>query len=165
VIRFPDARPAFELAPAGSHLATLYAIVELGTQEIDYGEEVKTQPQIYLGFELPDELMADGRPFTVSKTYHFNSHPRAAFRQAVEGLLGRELRETEVGGFDIVSLLGSTAVANIQHKTARTGPSYAGLISLSPVPKGVERRREPFNEPLMFSSSPFDRAAYDALPS
>ena len=59
----------FELPPAGTHLATCYRVVDLGTQNSNYMGQVKRQHKILLSWELPDELMADGRPFTIGQRY------------------------------------------------------------------------------------------------
>ena len=75
---------AFELPPAGSHLGTLYGVVELGTQRTEFEGRIDHKPQLRLQFELPDERMSTGRPFAIGRTYTLSSHERSALRQNVE---------------------------------------------------------------------------------
>jgi hypothetical protein len=167
MICFPDtARSSHELAPAGSHLATLYGVVQFGTQLIEFNDETKSQRQIHLGFELVDERMADLRPFAISQTYNFSAHVNSTFREHLEGMLGHTLGEDEIGTLDLAAFFGSVAIVGVQHRTARSsGRVYAALMSLAPPPKRVARRQEPLNAPLVFSFAPFSRDVFGTLPA
>jgi hypothetical protein len=155
---------AAELAPSGTHLGTLFRITEHGTQSSTFGDDVTRRQELRLTFELPDELMADSRPFVVGRTYNFSAHANAGLRLAIEGMAGRQLSEAEIAELDLASLIGSVAVLAIRHQTSGAGRQYAALISLSPPPKGVEKRRATINPPLLFSFAAFDAAAFNALP-
>jgi hypothetical protein len=162
-IGFPAAQ-ASELAPTGTHLGVLYGIVEHGTQSSTFGDDVTRRQELRLTFELPDELMGDGRPYVIGRTFNFSSHPNSNLLQAIEGMLGRQLSGAEIAELDLASLIGNVAVLAIRHQTSGTGRQYAALLSLSPPPKGVEKRRATVNPPLLFSFAAFDAAAFNALP-
>jgi hypothetical protein len=164
-IGFPVAR-AYELAPAGTHLGVLYSVIEHGTQTTTWGEDAVRRTEIRLVFEIPDEMMADGRPFTTARIYTLSAHPRAGLRLAIEGMLGRALQESELRDFDIAALIGTVAVLSIRHQTSGTGRQYAAITSLSPAPKGVDRRRPTINPPLVLSLRPgaFDAVVFNSLP-
>lgn len=59
----------FEQAPAGSHIARCVKLTDLGTQEGEYEGVKNTRNQVLCTWELPIELMDDGKPFLVSKFY------------------------------------------------------------------------------------------------
>ena len=63
-IVMPEERQ-FELPPAGTHLATCLRVVDVGTQNGQYG----LRRQIIIGWELPDELTERGDPFTLARRY------------------------------------------------------------------------------------------------
>jgi hypothetical protein len=56
-LNIPKQKPR-ELPPAGSHDATCYAVVDLGTQNGPYG----ANRQIYIAWELPEEQTSRGHP-------------------------------------------------------------------------------------------------------
>jgi len=68
---------SYELAPAGSHTAVCFRVADLGTQTGIYGPK----QQILISWELPDEQMADGRPFTISRRYTFSSSHQSTLRE------------------------------------------------------------------------------------
>ena len=114
-ITLPEEK-SYELSPPGSHTAICFRVVDLGTQFGMYGPK----RQILISWELPDEQMADGRPFTVSRRYTFSSNRKSALRADIEGWLGRVLTATDFGRFDLSQLLGSTCLVGIKHETRET---------------------------------------------
>src|SRR6516162_7574930 len=116
---------AFELPPAGSHLGTLYGVVELGTQRTEFEGRIDHKPQLRLQFELPDERMSTGRPFAIGKTYTLSSHERSALRQDIEAWLGRTMAPEEFGNLDLAERIGMVAVVGIKHEPGRSDRTYA----------------------------------------
>ena len=56
----------YEQVPVGTHNAVCYQFVDAGTSMEEYqGEEIKRH-SVYIFWELPDLLMADGRPMSIS---------------------------------------------------------------------------------------------------
>jgi N6-adenosine-specific RNA methylase IME4 len=154
---------AREIVPAGTCLGVCYCIATLGTQEVDFGDEVKRQRQIYFGFELPDELLGDGRPFSVGETYQLSWHASANLRRDIESWRGQPLSEAALRDFDLASLINHVVVLKIQHRTSRSGRDYARIATLAQPPKGVAPQR-PINPSIVFSFAAYDVTAFYALP-
>lgn len=156
----------FAPPPAGTHVAVCYRLVDLGTQKIEFQGETKMQRKIMLSWELPDELMEDGRPFTVSKRYTLSSHEKATLRAHLEAWRGRAFTEAELdpanpAGFNIKNILGKGCLLSVVHNT-KDGKTYANVGSLSKLLKN-QTPPAPKNEILYFSLDEFDPVAFDKL--
>jgi hypothetical protein len=69
-------------APAGSHTATLVALVDCGLQ---YSERFDSESErLWIQFELPHERMEDGRPFTIGSFMANSLNEKAGFRKVAE---------------------------------------------------------------------------------
>jgi hypothetical protein len=160
-IVLPDEQ-TYELAPPGSHTATCFRVVDVGTQPGTYGAKW----QILVSWELPEEPMQDGRPFTISRRYTLSSNRKAALRTAVEGWLGRTLTAADFGKFDLSQLLGTTCLIGIKHETRETGRTFANVVSVMKRPKAVPERLPCSNEAVAFSLAdrPFRAHEFEQLP-
>src|SRR5215469_5879253 len=105
-IFMPPTTGSFSPCPEGSFIAICYRIVDLGTQEVVFQGHAKYTRQLLLSWELPEELMSDGRPFTISKKYTYSSHPKASLRKDLESWRGKRFSDDEIEGFDIGNLIG-----------------------------------------------------------
>lgn len=152
----------FELAPEGTHLATCYRVIDLGTQETNFQGQSKHKRQVMLSWELPDELMSDGRPFTVHKTYTLSSDEKSTLRKHLESWRGKKFDSAELGSFNIAKLIGIAALINITHTHADNGKTYVNVESLSRLMKGQEGKPL-INEPLHIDLSKFDHTAFAKL--
>jgi hypothetical protein len=151
----------FELCPAGTHVGTCFRVVDLGTQNGSYGQ----QRQILISWELQDERMADGRPFTVGRRYNFSADRKSTLRTDVEGWLGRVLTAADFGQLNLGDLLGCTCTLGIKHN--RVGErTYANIVSVMQAPKGTPPRLSVINGAVSFSldDRPFAYSDFDALP-
>jgi len=128
----------FELAPAGTHLAVCYRVIDLGTQETSYNGQPKKQHKILLSWELPDEKMADGRPFTISQRYSWSMHEKAALRRDLESWRGKPFTDADFGehGFDIRKIIGVGCLLNIIHQ-GKNGATYANIAAIMKPTKGT----------------------------
>ena len=153
---------AYELAPAGSHTAICFRVVDLGTQPGIYGPKW----QILCSWELFDEPMVDGRPFTISRRYTLSSNRKAALRADTEGVLGRALTAADFGRFDLATLLGMTATVGVKHETRDDGRTFANITSIMKRPKAVAERLPCSNEAIAFSLAdrPFREHEFEQLP-
>jgi hypothetical protein len=114
-----------ELPPPGAHMAICAYVVDLGTQETNFG----SKRQVYIGWELPDERMSDGKPFMVGRRYTFSSNAKAALRADIESWLGRPLSAADFGQLDLSTLLGMTCTLGIQHQISNDR-TYANIASV-----------------------------------
>jgi hypothetical protein len=147
-----------ELPPEGNHYVVCYSIVDLGTQWNN--NKGKEQSEIRISWEFMNELMSDGRPFVIGKTYNFSSHPSSALVLDLESWRGQGFDCS----FDLEELLGMVAAMHIKHGVGPNG-NYAGFTSVIKPPNGVPERRSPRNPSVLFTLSAYDDAVYRSLPN
>jgi hypothetical protein len=153
----------YELVPPGSHTAVCFRVVDCGTQPRGmYGPKW----QVLISWETPDELMANGQPFTISRRYTLSSNRKSALRGDIEGWLGRVLTNADFGKFDLSELLGTTCIIGIKHETREDGRIFANVTSVMKRPKAVPERMPCINPAVAFSLAdrPFREHEYDQLP-
>lgn len=103
----------FAPAPAGSHLARCYRIIDLGSQTTEWKGKPKTSRKVMFTWELHGEdgegkplLTDDGKPLMVSKRYTFSLSEKATLRAHLVGWRGRDFTLDELAGFDLEKVLG-----------------------------------------------------------
>lgn len=134
----PTEGGSFELAPAGTFTAICYRFLDRGTQISEFNGEKKTRREVMISWELCDELMTDGRPFTASKTYTWSMHEKATLRKDLEAWRGLGFTEADFdGGFNTKKLLGVPCTISITH-TTRGDKTYANVSSIGKAMKGVQ---------------------------
>jgi hypothetical protein len=155
---------SFEPPPAGSHMATCYSVIDLGTQEVEWEGQKKYQHKVRIGWELPHELMDDGRPYVVSQTYTFSMSDKAKLRHHLESWRGRPFAPTDFGpgGFDIRKLIGVGCMLNVLHEAKANGRTYANVASIMGLPKGT-KAAPLVNPPVYFSLEEFDAATFESF--
>lgn len=121
--------------PAGTHVARCYGIIDLGTQ---YSERFGNwSRKVQFQFELPNELMDDGRPLAISKKYTLSLNEKANLRKDLESWLGRTITEQEEKeGFALGSMLGAPCLLSVIHAESG-GKTYANIAGVMSVPKGT----------------------------
>lgn len=151
----------FELTPAGTHIATCYRVVDLGTQLIVFKNETKKQHKIMLSWELTDEKMTDGRPFSIHKHYTLSSNEKASLRKDLQAWRGLPFSDEDFGRFDIGVLIGKACLIGIVHES-KDGSTYANISSIMKLPKGTVAPSL-VNPPVYFSLNDFKQEVYDVL--
>jgi len=123
------------VVPSGTYVARCYSIVDLGTQ---YSEKFGVwSHKVLLQFELPTELMDDGRPLAISSKYTLSLNEKANLRHILESWLGRTITEKEEKeGFALGSMLGAPCLLAIIHADSN-GKTYANIAGVMSVPKGT----------------------------
>lgn len=155
----------YELVPAGTHNAICYAIVDQGTQlspfKNDKGQDVWNR-QIRIGFELPEELMEDGKPFTISEWVTLTLHDRSKLKGYVDAWRGKPLTDAERKVFDPKTLIGQPCSLSVKH--TENGRAKVSGIS-APMKAFANAKPKPTNESLFVSlfDGEFDQAAFDRL--
>ena len=153
------------LAPAGTHLAICYMVLDLGIQKTSFeGQDGQTH-KCFVGWELPNEKMDDGRPFVISKEYTVSVSPKSNLYADLVSWRGREFTDEELGGFDIFNVMGAPAMLSVVHKTSKKGNNYAAVGAVSKAMKGMEIPK-PENPLIKFSLSdgtPMPEGIYDWL--
>ena len=147
-------------APAGSHTATLIALVDCGLQ---YSERFDNESErLWVQFELPHERMDDDRPYTIGAIMANSLNEKAGFRKVAEALLGRALKSNELGGLDLAPLLGKSCLISITHKET-DGKTRAKIDSAMPLPKGT-KVGAPHNPLVAYDLDDPDEAVFERLP-
>lgn len=129
----------FELTPAGTYIGRCYRFIDLGSHDQEYqGESKGLKRLVMIGFELPTETMADGRPFSIHKRYTWSTHEKANMRKDLEAWRGAKFNETDFGpgGFDVRNLLGVPCTLTIVH-SEKGNDTYANLASIGKAMKGM----------------------------
>lgn len=149
----------FKQAPTGTHIARCFKLVDLGTQHGEYQGQPNVRNQVLVSWELPNEKMEDGKPFTVSHFYTNSLNEKATLRAHLESWRGRQFTEAEAKKFDLMQILGKacmlTIVANERGKSK--------VASVSALPKGLPAPSQ-VNPSSAFWIEEWDQAAYEALP-
>lgn len=159
----------FTPPPAGTHLAICYRVLDLGTQDGSWQGTPNKKHQIQIGWELCDERMEDGRPFTTGKRYTFSSSEKATLRQDLEAWRGRAFTDADFAGppngFHIRKVIGVPCLLTVIHETGHDGKTRAKVSNVTKVMKN-QAAPQMVNAPQYLSLVPgeFDRAVFDALP-
>src|SRR5215469_5101520 len=151
-----------EIAPAGSYDAICYCCVDLGTQRTPYG----AKRQLYVAWELPNELNSKGKPFQVGKFYNLTGDARSNLRQDLESWLGRVFDQAELEGLDLLEeLIGRTGTIGLVHQVNQNGQVRANVTSIMLPRRGTAERLQPATAPIEFGlEDGLDRNAYNELP-
>jgi hypothetical protein len=131
----------FTPAPFGSHPGRCIQIIDMGTAKSNFksadGREKMTHT-IRFTFELMcDEVMGDGRPFTISKSVNLTMGEKAGLQVFLTAWRGRAFTADDMENFDMSRLLGMACMVSISHKQSEAlGKTYAQLTSVTMPPKG-----------------------------
>lgn len=154
----------FTPPPAGTHMAVCYRVIDLGTQQGQYMGQAKRQRKIVVSWELSDEKMEDGRPFTVHQRYTLSSHEKSRLRQDLEAWRGAPFKDSDFGpdGFHLAKLLDVPCMLTIIHE-AKDGNTYANIRAIAKPPKGFQASGLT-NEKAYFSFEDFSPESFARLP-
>jgi len=152
----------FQIVPAGTHPATCFRVIDVGTQATSFGPK----HQVFFFWELTDEPRDDGRPFTISRRYTYSADRKATLRIDIESWLGRGLTTADFGALDLATMLGRSCLIGIKHDNRPDGRSFANVTNVMKPPAGMPERMPPGNDAISLSLSdrPFAQYDYEALP-
>lgn len=141
-----------EQAPAGNHVAVCYQIIDLGMKTQEWEGKQRTVHRVRISWELAEELMADGRPYSISEYYTLSLAQAANLRAALESWRGRPFTPEELQGFDLKAILGVPCMVNVIHEPSKKYPGRIKAIvsSITPIPRGLTRPVA--SNPLFFFS-------------
>ena len=155
----------FQPVSAGLHLARCYQIIDLGHQTVPKykAEGFSVMPKVRITWEICDEMMSDGRPFSISKEYTASLGEQARLRKDLWAWRGRDFTDAELKGFSLENVLGKPCQLLIDH-TEKNGKTYANINSIVPVKK-TEVVPELVNPMVKFDIQEFDQKVFDGLSS
>jgi len=131
--KWADTGKEWQQPEPGNHLARCIRVIELGTQEKPFQGKVTLKKQTMIVWELPTELMDDGKPFTISQWYTASLNEKANLRRDLDNWRGRPFTEEELAGFDQRNILGKPCLLNVV--LSEKGKAVVGTVG--PVPKGM----------------------------
>lgn len=160
----PSPSADFEQVPPGTHLAACYRVLDLGTQESRF--DGKKKHQVRVTWELVDEMMRNGQPFSISKNYTWSMHKRAALRQHLEAWRGQPFGDKDFGpgGFNIKNILGKCCLLTVAEETSKTGELFSFVSNVGKLMKG-QQVKTPLNPVVYLWLEPalFDKTAFELL--
>jgi hypothetical protein len=142
----------FTPPPAGAHAAICYRFIDLGTHEGEYMGVKNYKRKVMLSWELPGELMDDGKPFSITQRYTWSMHEKAVLRKDLQSWRGKAFTDDDFSGptrFNIKNVLGKPCLVNVVHAT-KDGTVYGNIAGITPLPKGMPVP-QPVNEIVYFS--------------
>lgn len=157
---------SFKSASAGMQPGILYNIVDLGTQENEYKGEVKSNRQLFMQWELPEELIdapeseSHGEPMSQSAFVNLTVGDKARLTEIVVASTG----EKPQNGYDPQDLLGTACNLTIETYSKNDGSMGSKVKSYSPLLRS-QKMGKPTNPLAYFDLDNFDQDAFDALPN
>jgi len=108
----------FTPIPEGIHHSVCVDLIDLGMQSTEFGDKHKLK----LVFETA-EMMTNGNPFTVSKTFNASLHAKAKLAEFLTKWRGKPILENET--IDLGKLIGASATLVVTHMTNDQGRTFA----------------------------------------
>lgn len=156
--RYASDSGTFNPAPPGTHVARCYQIVDIGTQHGEWQGKPTVRNQVVVFWELPLELMDDGKPYIVSKFYTNSLSEKANLYGDLISWRGRDFTAEELAKFDLEKIIGAPCMIAVVQKEG--GKSVVSAISA--LPKGMEC--PPLvNERFSFWLDEFSQEKFDKL--
>lgn len=155
----------FEKVKAGIYDAVCYMVCDLGTQVAGFDDESKEikRRRVRIGFELVDNLMADGRPFVVSKEFTASLHEKSQLTKTLVSWRGRSFTQEELGGFNLKKLINVPCqVQIVEIMNNKTGKEYAVIQNILPKNKHFQFSKL-HNEFVHFWLDTFDAEIFSKL--
>lgn len=155
-----------QIAPAGTHIARCYQIIDLGTHDKEWQGKTRKKHEIRISWELSDETADFGKghpePFSVHKTYTLSLSEKASLRHDLECWRGRIFTESELESFDVAKVIGAPCMVTIAH-VEKSGNTYANVTAVTAMPKGVTAPAQ-VNPSLEYSIHDHDEQVFQSLP-
>lgn len=163
-----QSKTEYKQVPAGSHVARVFQLIDLGTQTSTFKDDDGNNKKIHkiiISFEVPNQKLDDGSPMTIGKEFSLTMGAKANLRKFIQDMLGIKLSDVEAKDFDLEKLIGETAIISVAHVPSSKDPSkkYANITGAMPLMDGMSIP-DAVNKPLVFSIADFDKEVFDLLP-
>lgn len=145
--------------PEGTQVGLFAGLIHLGTQRNEYEGKVSYKDQVLLRFELPDIILEDGRPITITKRETNSGGAKSNMLKLVKALKGTKDLED---GVDYEELVGQPVMLEIAH----TSKGNAKIDGYMPVPEFLKKTVKPLmTEPvLLFDVENISDKELEAMP-
>lgn len=152
----------FETVPPGQYAARCYMVADLGLHRVMFNNEEKFQPKVRISWELPTQLMQDGRPFSISARHTLSLSTKSNLYKDLIAWRGRPFTDEELEVFDLFKLVGAKCLINVVHNE-KDGTTYANIGSIMPLPKEMACP-DMVNTPVKFAIDDPEHCDYLLLP-
>lgn len=164
----------FKQVPPGCHFAICNMVVDLGIQETTFKGQAKSQHQVYLRWEVPDERASwetkEGKevegPCNIGKTYTLSLSEKANLRKVLENWRGQPFSDQELRGFDITQVVGKCCQIMVQHNVSGT-KTYANITGVMGTSRDQKERARAVKSEiglLVYSLDDGENDAFEILP-
>lgn len=154
-------RQAFKPVEAGMHVAWLTQFIDLGTH-LDtggaYGPREKRKARFT--WLLPDQLMDDGRPMSISNTMALSPHEKSNFRKMCSSWQSRVFSDKDFLEWDERELFSIPCFINVAHREGDDGSIYAIVQDVMPLPRN--QPATPLPEGVLYIYLSLDPDRFDA---
>lgn len=156
--------PTKKLLEPWKYDATLYWIIDCGTQEVTYEWETKQQRKVLFLFELHDEKVTykdkdtDQEvtwPKIKSKIYTLSMNERSSLYKDINGRTGKPPAEN----FDLLSLINKKCELKIIQKEGKNWVMYENIASIDM----SNHTKEKENESITFQLDNFNQEDFENL--
>lgn len=155
------------LIPAGTHLAVLYSIIDLGTQENTFDPTKGPKRVVRLTWEFPKkraEFDGQSKPLVLSKELSFSMFEKATLRKIVEAMIGEALSDKAADDFDFNKILGAGCLISVKHTKSKDGTkTYNSFAGCAPLMEGMTAPK-PENKTTIYSVDEGESAVFSSLP-
>ena len=154
----------FELAPVGNHPAVCVGVIDLGMQTSEYQGTTSIKHQCRIDWELPTQLMDDGRPFTISKFYTVSTGEKSNMARDFQAWRGRDFTEAEAQAFDVFTVAGKACLLNCVGYQKLNKDKGVKVASISPLPKEMKASVSTVTNPIVkFALEDYNNGDQDAI--
>ena len=126
----------FEIPPAETLPAVLIGLVDLGTQEHAYGDQVERKRKVYLVWELTSEKKSGStQNHVIARDYTLSLDAKAHLRAVADALRGKPLADGE--SINLRKMLGRPCLVAVEHGKTGKGRDFARVKSVAQPVRGM----------------------------
>jgi hypothetical protein len=153
-----DSGGDFRSVEPGTHIARCVSIIGIGTHEREWQGVKRLSSELVITWELPFELMDDGRPFVISAFYTRSLHEKSNLRHALKNWRGRDFTPEELRGFELRNVLDK----GCQVVCAENDKGKVRVTSVAGMPKGTALPNR-VNDLKYFDPEEWDDESFNSL--
>lgn len=160
-LKVKDTGGSFEVCPEGSYISRCFAVIDLGEQASEFYKNIS--PKVYVGWEIPDKKMSDGKPMIVYQKYTASIGKKARLRALLEQWRGRAFTKEELEGFALKNIIGVAGYITINNREGSDNKIYANVAGVSTLPPGIQC--PPLvNRKIYFDLDNYTDESYNSVP-
>ena len=128
----------YESRAEGSFACRCVDLIDLGEKVSAFpGAPTKLLRRAALVYRT-GEQNTEGHPIDIVQEFTVSTHEKGKLRPFLERWRGKSYTEEQAeAGVPLHKLVGQTGFVTIEHKTSQKGRTYANIVSLAPVAKGM----------------------------